>query len=640
METSDSVSFSHIPREVSPLSSGRAEDGSKNSDGYGDQPPGGDDEMKELPEMTEDISKEQSGSILSRWWPEFIACAIAVAAFCALIGTVYPYQGQPLPRWPYGLGINTLISIYTVIFEMATVMVVSSGLGQLKFLWFQSSRKLSDLGTFDQGGRGAWGALLLIWRLRTRYVLASIGSLVIVLGIFLSPFSQQLVKYDSCIDTDPSIKATIPRTNFVSSVGTNHLGAAMADVDQPAQAAINTGLFDNVPAAVTPFCPSGNCTFPTQYASAGYCRVCEDYTDRTVLTGNMTKPNVTVKDWSISSNGSSYGFVLGSGTGPYPGIRMLFSTGQNETARQQSIDKCEGGITGGNWTCLGFGAAECSVRPCALRYNASLVQGVFTENITSFTTDMRYTYIGAVGISAVDLKCTTAAEQDYLRSKNYTWDNSMDWLPYNMSNQIFTTAYNESDSLRDECIYQGNTQDLRSLTSFFAEYFNGNLAYGFMATGTGNTIPGRAIYNMAEFNFTHLDTKFRNLATSMTAYARSRTDTIPEEATVLFEGEINTWRTCVVVRWPWITLQAVILLLMAFFFALTLLAVEGTDNDTIKHDFKTSILPLLFHGLHSDTLESVEHDAPNMARIQQHAGHIRVKVARRRTGWGFEEAYI
>lgn len=188
MELNDSVSFSHIPREVSPLSSGRAEDGSKNSDGYGDQPPGGDDEMKELPEMTEDISKEQSGSILSRWWPEFIACAIAVAAFCALIGTVYPYQGQPLPRWPYGLGINTLISIYTVIFEMATVMVVSSGeyrcgmvyhnphvpvltmtgLGQLKFLWFQSSRKLSDLGTFDQGGRGAWGALLLIWRLRTR----------------------------------------------------------------------------------------------------------------------------------------------------------------------------------------------------------------------------------------------------------------------------------------------------------------------------------------------------------------------------------------------------------------------------------------------------------------------------------------
>ena len=45
-----------------------------------------------------------------------------------------------------------------------------SGIGQLKWLWIKHARSLLDFVDFDIASRGPLGSLLLLVRLRSRYV--------------------------------------------------------------------------------------------------------------------------------------------------------------------------------------------------------------------------------------------------------------------------------------------------------------------------------------------------------------------------------------------------------------------------------------------------------------------------------------
>jgi Protein of unknown function (DUF3176) len=96
---------------------------------------------------------------LEIWWLELSSCALFVAALAAVVITIYPYEGRPLPQWPYHLTINSLISVYIVILKAAMLLVAAEGLSQLKWTWFSQSHPLSDLLSFDNASRGPWDLL-------------------------------------------------------------------------------------------------------------------------------------------------------------------------------------------------------------------------------------------------------------------------------------------------------------------------------------------------------------------------------------------------------------------------------------------------------------------------------------------------
>lgn len=150
------------------------------------------------------------------------------------------------------------------------------------------------------------------------------------------------------------------------------------------------------------------------------------------------------------------------------------------------------------------------------------------------------------------MKCVNDAEKDFLRNKNYLFDKSTLWLPYNLSRAIFTSAYNGSQDIRDECIYQGSTLDSSSLSSYFAQFFNGALYSVGQYIGSGNTNAGNALFNMGQTNFTFIESKFDNLANSMTVYARNRVGSAGTgpNSTVPFQGQVLKTNSCVVIRWP------------------------------------------------------------------------------------------
>ena len=131
----------------------------------------------------------RSIGVIQEWWLEMLCSLLALAALFAILTTVFPYDGHPLPDWPYGLSINSLISIYIVILKAAMLLVVTQGMtktvlptsakikclllpgiSQLKWTWFRQTRPLLELEKYDNASRGILGAANLLWTLRGRSV--------------------------------------------------------------------------------------------------------------------------------------------------------------------------------------------------------------------------------------------------------------------------------------------------------------------------------------------------------------------------------------------------------------------------------------------------------------------------------------
>jgi Protein of unknown function (DUF3176) len=230
------------------------------------------------------------------WWLELLCCVLFIGALVAVVVTIYPYEGRPLPQWPYHLSINSLISVYIVIPKAAMLLVAAEGLSQLKWAWFGQYRPLKDLVSFDNASRGPWGSLTLIWRLRGRQFVSRCGVFITVAALIIDPFAQQVISTYDCNILAESGRATIPRTNNFSERG-KHIGAATGTVSLEMQRAINAGIFN--PGGNIAFdCPTGNCTFPSEYHTIAYCSECNDTTNRLSINEASNLANST--SWTIS----------------------------------------------------------------------------------------------------------------------------------------------------------------------------------------------------------------------------------------------------------------------------------------------------------------------------------------------------
>ena len=229
---------------------------------------------------------ESSGLVLQicrAWWKEIGCMLIVIASLLAVVVTLSTHQGQPLPHWPYGISINSVISIYVIILKAAMLLAVTEGISQMKFAWFQRPRSLKDLHYFDRGSRGPYGALQLIWNLRHRNLVATIGALIVLFALIIDPMAQLLVRYHGCTVEASSSTAHIPLKNSFSEIGP-HAGAGYNQVPYSLRSSINAGLF-NPESVKIPFgCETGNCTFDEVYSTLGYCHTCQDLSKELTTT--------------------------------------------------------------------------------------------------------------------------------------------------------------------------------------------------------------------------------------------------------------------------------------------------------------------------------------------------------------------
>jgi hypothetical protein len=100
----------------------------------------------------------------SSWTLEILSCLTSVVFLVAIIVVLYEYDGKPMPDWPYGITLNALVSVLSTAMKASMVFIVCEGLSQLKWSWFSSGNKLSDLALLDAASRGPAGAIIALLR--------------------------------------------------------------------------------------------------------------------------------------------------------------------------------------------------------------------------------------------------------------------------------------------------------------------------------------------------------------------------------------------------------------------------------------------------------------------------------------------
>lgn len=206
-----------------------------------------------------------------------------------------------------------------------------------------------------------------------------------------------------------------------------------------AQSALNAGVFESVPRDVSPFCPTGNCTFPDEYASAGWCSRCTDISDQVQVLNhtfafqqsNITRTgsqvNYTLPSSNITANPPGKNFVL-----QQPDVWLKFQ------AIMAGYTFFSDNHTETDWTRRGYGAAECTLYPCVRRHSARVSFGVFSESVVA-PAEMLPTSVQIPDMpryaSVIDVYCLDELEKASLQQAGYNLGDNGTWLNYDLPSQ-------------------------------------------------------------------------------------------------------------------------------------------------------------------------------------------------------------
>lgn len=116
------------------------------------------------------------GGFNDYWIWEAGLCLVSLVALVCVVGVLWVYDGKPLPSWPYGTTINSVLSWITQVLTACMVGAVEPCLSQSKWIYFSSgNRSLGKMDSYDWASRGPLGCLVFIWTSKMRYVLWNRG---------------------------------------------------------------------------------------------------------------------------------------------------------------------------------------------------------------------------------------------------------------------------------------------------------------------------------------------------------------------------------------------------------------------------------------------------------------------------------
>ncbi|KAF2996471.1 hypothetical protein E8E13_004653 [Curvularia kusanoi] len=593
------------------------------------------------------------------WWWESICCIIVVLAFISLVVTLKIYDGRATPDFPRGITFNTVISIYAVIIKATAGLVAAEGLSHLKWAWFTNPQLLYDLETYDDASRGPWGAARLIYRLKFRNAISSMGAAITLMLLVLDPFTQQIIRQFACTRPSNTMEAYIHRTQYLNGDGMpqkSPLNLPQYGTLGYLYKAILGGSLDRELVS----CPSGNCTFD-EFSTLALESTCTDVSYEIVWRR-------TDDPYSLMLN-ESYSLVLNESIGNYiipiyppldpPGPDENVQLVRNVWSKQNSVVAADGAhLTWIFWS-NGPSAYRCSMRPCIETLKAEVKENQLMETLLS-----RYTVPLDAGLSVVDLWSLEDPESQKsgLRTLGYKFDNSSRFIAYDLRwasenggigdylrcpDHLIPLAHGEDPDSSDDFCYRWymefnngtraprysltyKASDLVPMRSRYIAHIPQNLLEPFTGSSIeavtseqeefgAKNIPYLALQETAG-KLSAVEALMANVTRAMSIYMRvhgSANLSVPARGTPMRET------SCVSIAWPWVTYSASTVLLVLFFFismiwrsrrAQRALQKEwGVDN--CSFDFKSSALQLLFHGLDRETLEQHSSGlAPNKSK--------------------------
>lgn len=164
------IEFRHSRRGMTAQDAQTANGFSRNKTSIIDQSPDEKTESKESLEknlaqrIEERLWQYSSAGGWRRWILEVISWLVSASCFASVMIILLVYQDKRSPSWPISQTLNLLSRVASA----ALILPVSEALGQLKWNWFQKSKKMWDFEIFDNASRGPWGSALLLIRTKGR----------------------------------------------------------------------------------------------------------------------------------------------------------------------------------------------------------------------------------------------------------------------------------------------------------------------------------------------------------------------------------------------------------------------------------------------------------------------------------------
>ncbi|KAK4451387.1 hypothetical protein QBC34DRAFT_493069 [Podospora aff. communis PSN243] len=241
------------------------------------------------------------------WAPEILSLTLSICLVATIVGILQAYDGKPQPDLGPTLTLNGLIQFIATIAQFTFSYPLARGLGQLKWLWFlpRKPHPLRDFEAYDDACRGSWGSLKLAFRLRggsgiRDRLLTQVAALVLASAILNGPFTQQALVFDTSIES-PSLNgtATLTRVSTMSrsvdgSVSIDDLGniAMRSAIFHAAQA--TTDRFRPHIMPLAPNCTTARCEWEP-YNTLGICGKLVNLT-ATNLTGTRYH-----REWTLAT---------------------------------------------------------------------------------------------------------------------------------------------------------------------------------------------------------------------------------------------------------------------------------------------------------------------------------------------------
>lgn len=544
-------------------------------------------DAKSYPTATSSAAAEKQRRRKARnlrlWMWELLGALFSFVCIAVVVIVLKYEDGRRLDGWALMVGPNAVISFITTLAKSSCLLVLAEVIGQLRWVYFAGApRVLNDLHLFDKASRGPWGALRLMFRMKSAALLASFASLLTIAALVIDPFAQLVFSFPTRPTETSAQTASFQIANVYdanTTVTANHGVSYPVAQNAPfqLQSAVISAAFGVNP-AFNITCPTSNCTYPP-ISTLGICSTCEDVTSATsTACGEDTRPNsygtlcnTTVPHQLLPASNFTWGFrndaagmysnmwnsstmsvtpsmaALMTGFGD-PAILAAFTTFKLDRDFFANLTEDPSSPSSVN---------QCLLAYCLKTYDVEVLNGE--------------TKIASINESIMDVS-------------SYQW--FLD--PPETGNPYFTMRATDDGGQPTGANYTMNWWDHLNLGQYMEDVLNSSV---YMNTGTlapgdgGKMAPS---FGLAMYNADNLTAMVRDMAESMTNSMRTSQD----NATTL-AGTALVLETYIHIEWKWLALPIAVSVL-SFVLLVTVMIISTSHN---VEAWKSYSMPLLFYTL-------------------------------------------
>ncbi|RDW90853.1 DUF3176 domain-containing protein [Aspergillus mulundensis] len=569
---------------------------------------------------------------LDTWLFEILAMIFSLTCCIAIVCILVTFNGEPQPEFAYGLTLNAIISTLATASKSSLIYVISACIGQLKWIGVYKRRKqIYNMELFDSASRGPLGAIFMVLQDKGRS-LVSLGAVLTILALIFDPFVQQVLTYRTL--------ETVEAANSSLAIAKREI--VFDDLYDQQDRITPIGVFAQASEYLQPIvtCPSGNCEWD-EFESVGLCSQCEDITSQTTFKCPELDLNSYLnfsKDVPYTTVYSSCRLVPPQGQEKamnasfyfrretnavtlrlwiYDSVIWPLSTGLARPGAEvymgiesPAVVVAHANLTLVNTTNIGLPrflnlekffrpgkVTQCALALCSRKYNVSVSNGTALFNISS--PDYGRVFENSLG-SKVNVSCWKPSHGASPESINFTLSNT-----YNRYINVSEGAFcGVGDYTSIPTYLQGYRESLykASNTSDLAPSIN---------TTRVDQVAANRILDVG------LESVMSNIADTYIKY-------VLDASNVTVNGDIKGLQVYVFVHWAWLVLPCGLVVLGAVFLGLTILL----NSRQRLRPWRTSVLAVLFHGLHGPKSEAELTKTDTAGQMEQVAQNIHVRLRR------------